>query len=75
MILLGIIVGLLAVSLFIGAASLATRRKTARHLHSAWHLQQHRAQYSKEVSEQIGDGSSFRRLRWRDRESGRSRPA
>ena len=75
MILSGVIVGLLALCLFIGAASLAARRKTARHLHSAWHLQQHRAQYSKEVSEQIEDGSSFRQLRWRDRESGRSRPA
>jgi uncharacterized membrane protein YhaH (DUF805 family) len=75
MILLGIIVGLIALCFFIGAASLATRRKTARHLHSAWHLQQHRAPYSKEVSEQIGDGSSFRRLRWRDRESERSRSA
>jgi hypothetical protein len=67
MILLGIIVGLLALCLFIGAASLATRRKTAaRHLHSAWYLQQHRAQFSKEVSDQIGDGSSLRGLRRRD---------
>jgi hypothetical protein len=63
MILLGIIVGLLALCLFIGGASLARRRKAARHLHSAWYLQQHRAQYSKEVSDQTGDGSSFRGLR------------
>jgi hypothetical protein len=60
-ILFGIIAGLLALWSFTRAASWVTRRKTAHHPHSAWQLQQHRAQYSKEVSDQIGDGS-FRRL-------------
>jgi len=61
MILLGIIVGLLVLWTFTGATSWGARRKRARHLHSSvWQLQQHRAQYSKAVSNQIGAGSFHR---------------